>query len=209
MNDLTAERYYPNLMGKIFLQALEEILGREGLIAVLKQSELSQLIPGNLASNLDREIPFTYISKIMSSLETIYGERGGQGLSIRSGRVCFKYGLREFGRQDSLADQNFRLLPLNTKIRQGAKILADIFNKYSDQRVQVGEDEQHFYWQMDDCPLCWGRDADHPICHLAVGTLQEALSWVSGGKFYTVEETSCMARGDPFCSLCIDKLPIE
>jgi hypothetical protein len=209
MREQTAEYYYPNIMGRIMLRALEEILGNSGLNAVLNHSRLSQLIQKYPPSDLNREIPYIDISQIMASLEEIYGERGGQGLAMRSGRACFKYGLREFSQLNILTDKNFRLLPLNTKIREGAKILANTFNEYIDQRVWVSEDEIHFYWHMDNCPLCWQRHTNRPVCHLAVGTLQEALFWVSGGKFYNVEETLCIAKGDPTCRLRVDKAPFE
>jgi hypothetical protein len=146
---------------------------------------------------------------MMSALEEIYGQRAGQGLAVRVGRACFKYGLREVGQQNMLSNQNFRLLPLNTKIREGAGLLADSINQYTGQRAWFDEDDQHFYWHTDNCPLCWQRQADDPVCHLAIGTLQEALYWVSGGKLYHVEETSCIARGDPACIIRTDKVPFE
>ena len=44
---------------------------------------------------------------------------------------------------------------------------------------------------------CAGSDkAYDPVCHLAVGLLQEALYWVSGGKVFNVEEKTCIAAGD-------------
>jgi predicted hydrocarbon binding protein len=42
-----------------------------------------------------------------------------------------------------------------------------------------------------------------------VGLLQEALYWVSGGKFYDVEEQDCIAMGDAACVIIIDKVAIE
>jgi predicted hydrocarbon binding protein len=42
-----------------------------------------------------------------------------------------------------------------------------------------------------------------------VGLLQEALYWVSGGKFYYVEEEDCIAMGDAACVIIIDKVAIE
>jgi len=45
-------------------------------------------------------------------------------------------------------------------------------------------------------------------CHLAVGLLQEALYWVSGGKFFNIEETQCIACGDATCTIMIDQNPM-
>lgn len=209
MKEQAAEYYYPNLLARILLQAMEEILGNSELNAVLNKARLSQQYQEFPPKNLDREIPYPHISQMLSSLEEIYGEREGQGLAVRSGRACFKYGLREFGQQNILSDPGFRLLPLGAKIRQGGKIFAGTFNELTDQRVWVNEDETHFYWYMDNCPLCWQRHTQTPACHMAVGTLQEALIWISGGKVYNVEEIECIAKGDPACKICIDKVPFE
>jgi predicted hydrocarbon binding protein len=50
---------------------------------------------------------------------------------------------------------------------------------------------------------------DDPACHLAVGLLQESLYWVSGGKIFNVQETHCIARGDPACTIAIGMTPIS
>jgi predicted hydrocarbon binding protein len=145
----------------------------------------------------------------MAALEEMYGPRGGRGLALRVGRASFQYGLREFGPLFGLTDITFRLLPLQTKLKVGADSFADIFNKNSDQRVHVDHDEKRLYWHIDRCPVCWGRHTDGPVCYLAVGILQEALYWVSGGKFFHVEQTHCIASGDPSCTIVIDKNPLS
>lgn len=205
MTELNTRYYYPNKMGRIVLQAIEEILGHNGLNAVLNQSRQSYLINNYPANNLDRQFSFHQISAIYAALEELYGPRGGQGLAIRTGRVCFKYGLREFGPTIGLSDLAFRLLPLPTKIREGATILTNAFNQYTDQIVRLEEAENHYLWHIEICPICWGRDTDVPACHAAVGMLQEALYWVSGGKYFNVEEILCIARGDATCTIRIDK----
>ena len=103
----------------------------------------------------------------------------------------------------------FRLLPLNEKLSTGAQLFSEIFNRYSDQRVRVEETKERLYWHVERCPICWGRKTDRPVCHFTVGFLQEALYWVSAGKYFLVEETKCVARGDPSCTIEIDKKPVE
>ena len=108
-----------------------------------------------------------------------------------------------------LTEMAFRLLPLPTKLHTGARVFADLFNKHSDQKVRVDESENKIYWIIERCPLCWERTADEAICHLAVGVLQEALYWLSGGKVFSVEETACVARGDETCTIVIDQTPLS
>lgn len=108
-----------------------------------------------------------------------------------------------------LTEMAFRLLPLRTKLRTGARVFAELFNKHTDQKVRVEEVENKIYWIIESCPLCWDRKADEAICHLAVGVLQEALYWLSGGKVFSVEETECIARGNATCTIVIDQIPLS
>jgi predicted hydrocarbon binding protein len=94
-------------------------------------------------------------------------------------------------------------------MRKGGEYFAEIFNRFSDQRVEIEEDSEKFYWKIVRCPVCWQRTADIPVCHLAVGLLQEALYWVSSGKLFNVEEIACVAKGDPACLIVIDKKAID
>ncbi len=197
--------FYPNKMGRIILLAMEEILGQNGMNAVLNQSRLTHLIHNYPPNNLDLRFKFNDLSAIQAGLDQIYGPRAGRGIALRSGRACFKYGLREFGPLLGITDMAFRLLPLPVKLSKGATLFADAFNRFTDQQVRIEEDDQQIWWIIERCPVCWQRKTDQPACHLAVGILQEALYWISSGKFFGVEETSCIARGDPTCTIRIDK----
>jgi predicted hydrocarbon binding protein len=201
--------HYPNKMGRIILLALEEILGRTGIHAVLNQMKMSYLINNYPPSNLDREFSFETLSNIQQGLESIYGPRAGQGLALRSGQACFKYGLREFGPMLGITDMAFRLLPLPTKISNGARIFADTFNKFTDQQVRIEENETQIHWHIERCPICWERTTNRPGCGLAVGLLQEALYWTSGGKYFVLKETACIAQGDETCTILIEKEPVN
>jgi predicted hydrocarbon binding protein len=200
--------FYPQKAGRIILQAMEEVLGRNGMQAVLQLATLDSFLDNN-PSSLELSFSFQKVSSLQSALEQAYGPHGGRGVALRVGRACFKYGLKEFGSQLGLTKMAFRLLPLPTKLRLGAKSFADLFNKQTDQTVRVEETETKILWQIDRCPLCLGRHEAEPVCHLAVGLLQESLYWVSSGKVFNVEETACIARGDAACTIEIEKLPIS
>ncbi len=207
--DASQHYYYPNKMGRIILLAMEEIMGRNGVNAALNLAKMRHLINNYPPNNFDRQFRFDDIGAIMQSLDDMYGPRGGRGLALRAGRACFKYGLKEFGPVLGIADLAFRLLPLNMKLKVGAEVFADTFNKYTDQRVRLSDDEDQVFWHNERCPICWGRKTDIPCCHLAVGILQESLYWVSGGKNFSVQEIACIARGDDACTIVIDKKPMD
>jgi predicted hydrocarbon binding protein len=206
---MTEEFFYPNKMGRIILQSMEEVIGHIGVNAVLNLANLNSRINHYPPNDLEKGFNFVELSQIQEALEGLYGPRGGRGLALRTGRVCFKYGLREFGSLLGATDIAFRLLPFDPKLRAGADLFAEAFNKYSDQKVRVEEQADRFLWHIDRCPICWQRQVDAPVCHLAVGILQESLYWASGGKVYNVEETACVAMGDPACTIVIEKKPLE
>lgn len=201
--------YYPNKMGRIILLALEEVLGRNGVNAVLNLAGLQHLINNYPANNFDLGFRFDDVGTIHRMLDSMYGPIGGRGLALRAGRACFKYGLREFGPVLGISDLAFRLLPLNMKLKVGADVFADVFNRYTDQKVRLEENPEKFLWHIERCPVCWERKSEAPCCYLAVGILQESLFWVSGGRNFIVEETRCIARGDDTCTIEIQRQPLD
>ncbi|MBI3161311.1 MAG: 4-vinyl reductase [Chloroflexi bacterium] len=196
-------------MGMIILLGLEEVMGVNGVDALLQLAPLEEFSRQSLQAGKEQAIPFQKVGLLQSTLEQAYGPRGGRGLALRAGRACFKYGLREYGSLLGITETAFRLLPLPAKLFTGARVFADLFNRHTDQKVRVEEKDFKIFWHIDRCPLCWERKADEPICHLAVGLLQEALYWVSGGKVFHVEETACIARGDPACVILMDQTPLS
>lgn len=201
--------FYPQKMGRIILLGMEEVISKGGVDAILHLAELDDLIQNYPPSKAEKSFSFEKVSLLLGTLEQAYGPRGGRGLALRTGRASFKYGLKEYGSMLGLTEVAFRLLPLSTKLRVGARSFAELFNKHTDQRVRVEETDSTIFWHIERCPLCWERKADEPICHLAVGLLQEALYWLSGGKVFNVEETACIARGDSNCTILVYKTPLS
>jgi predicted hydrocarbon binding protein len=196
-------------MGRIVLLATEEVMGRNGVNAVLNLAKLRHLVNNYPPNNFDRQFRFEDFGRLQQALEEMYGPRGARGLALRAGRAAFKYGIKEFGPVMGIGDLAFRLLPIGMKMKVGVEVFAEVFNKFSDQVVRLGEDESHYIWIIERCPVCWGRHTTEPCCYLAVGILQEGAYWVSGGKNYSIEEVSCIARGDPTCTILVSKRPLD
>ena len=201
--------YYPNLMGRIYIQALEEVMGKNGLNALFNLSGLTHLIDNYPPANLNREFDFADFTALCQGIMEMYGPRGGRGLALRAGRAAFSEGLSKFGATAGAADLAFKVLPMSTKLKVGLKAMAESFNKFSDQRSEVIEHEDHFDYMLNVCPMCWNHTSDRTVCYGAVGILQEGLRWVSGGKDFRVEAVQCQAKGDESGLLRIDKNPLE
>jgi predicted hydrocarbon binding protein len=201
--------YYPQKMGRVILLGMEEVIGSNGVAGVLRLNSLEALAEYHPPVSNERSFSFETISAIQTAFELAYGPRGGRGVALRVGRASFKYGLKEYGSMLGLTEMAFRLLSLSTKLRVGTRNFAELFNKHTDQKVSIEEQGNKILWKIERCPLCWERKADEPACHLAVGLIQEALYWVSGGKVFNVEETTCIAVGSGVCTITIDPTPIS
>lgn len=201
--------HYPNKIALIYLEAMEEVLGRNGLVAVLRVAGLPHLIDNYPPNNLEKAFDFADYSALNGALEELYGPRGGRGLSLRAGRASFARGLREFGALAGVSSAVFTRLPLGAKLRIGLPALAKIFTQFSDQLSTVAQADDHYLYHIHKCPVCWGRTADRPICFAAVGVIQEGLKWVSGGNEFRVEQFTCKAAGDEICSFRVDKEPLS
>jgi predicted hydrocarbon binding protein len=200
--------YYPNLIAKIYLEAIEEVMGANGLKALLHLANMEHLIGNYPPGNLTKAFDFADFAHLNEAMEAMYGPRGGRALSLRAGRKAFDQGLKNFGPMVGVADRAFRLLPLRYKLKVGLGAMAKAFSSTSDQISRVVEHEDHFLYVIDRCPVCWGRHADSPICHAAMGIILEGLNWGSGGLQFKVAEVTCIAKGDPSCNFAISKEPI-
>ena len=201
--------FYANKFARISLQAYEDVMGKNGLNAILNLAGLSRLIDQYPPDNLEKEFDFADFTAIHVALEEMYGPRGGRGLALRAGRATFNDVLKNFGALAGVGDLAFKVLPLQAKVRIGLPAAAKIFTQVTDQQSTVDETEDAFVWTIHRCPICWNRKgADKPVCYISTGLLEAMLVWVSGGLEFRVNETRCCAVGDEVCEFVIQKEPV-
>lgn len=211
-NDVITPRndfFYPNKMSNILLRALKETLGREQMGFVMREGGLEEFVDNYPPNDLRKEYPFYGVSGITAGLESVYGIEKGRQMAAELGHLSFVRGIIDFDPMLGIIDMPRRLMPLGMKIRLGLDIFAVVFNRFSDQIVQIGEDRESYHWIIKRCAVCHGRETKSPACHLAVGILEESLSWVSNGREFQVEETCCLAAGDESCTIAIHKKPLN
>ena len=205
----SSNRYYPNKMGRALLIVLRETLLRDDYSALLSFAGLSQYEQSLPEDNWVNAFDFVYIARLNQGLSEIYGPRGGRRLGIQAGRSFLTYGLSEFGTLAGISDLAKRSHPLRTKMRDGLSAVARLFTQSSDQSTWLEEYDMYFDYHVEQCPICWERTADKPICFFTVGLLQEVLYRVSDGRDFRVRQLTCRAMGDNSCVYRIDKEPIK
>jgi len=200
--------YYANKFARITLKAYEDVMGINGLKAILHLAGLSKLINNFPPDNMERQFDFADFTALHIGLEEMYGPRGGRGLALHAGRATFNDALQNFGAMAGVGDLAFKVLPLQTKVRIGLPAAAKIFSEVTDQDSSVDETDDAFIWTIHRCPICWNRKgSDKPVCYISTGLLQAMLTWVSGGLEYRINESKCCAVGDSACEFVIQKEP--
>jgi predicted hydrocarbon binding protein len=201
--------FYPNKFARITIEAMQDVMGENGLRAILHLAGLSHLIGNFPPDNLDKEFDFGDYTAINIALDEMYGPRGARGLALRAGRATFAQGLRAFGALAGVGDLAFKVLPMNAKLKIGVPALANIFMQFSDQISNVYEEgSDKIIYTLERCPMCWERKTDRPVCFVGQGLLQEGLRWLSGGSEFQVNMETCIAKGDDMGRYVIYKEPI-
>ncbi len=194
--------YIPNKMGRIFLLALEETLGEEGLQIVLARAGLRDLTDFP-PDNLERAFPVPWVPRLTTAMEDLYGVREGRNLSFRAGQACFRLGARDLALFLDVLGGAMRLLPYSLRLQTGLEVLAEVFNRFTPQSVRIEEAEGAHHWIVENCGFCLGRTTTASCCHLMGGLLQATLAWFTG-RGISVSETACIANGAPYCILQVE-----
>ncbi|MEM8858215.1 MAG: 4-vinyl reductase [Chloroflexota bacterium] len=201
--------FYPNRWARIILESAEEIVGEKGVAALLNMAGLQQYIGNYPPDNMEKEFTFTEIGRLQQAFWEMYGPRGARVFATRAGQQSMRDGLTRMSSVARAAQVAMKIGSLERRIETGLHFFAKLFNTVSDQQVNVFSDDENWYWEIVKCPLCCGRTSDRPVCHLAVGVLQTAMSWASEGKQYRITPIECKSCGDERCLIKIEKQALE
>lgn len=197
-----------NRLGRLLLASFEEIIGRNGLNALLNLTGAGDYIhtppPDDLALGFD----LSAASNLNRAMEMIYGPRGARGLALRSGRALYDHLAANFDIPTGFNEFAFRLLPVQRRLKIGVPALARVLTQHTDQTHKVADGGNYYDYTIERCAVCWGQVSTAPICHLHIGLLQEALSAFGRGQEFRVTQTQCRATGHLACVFRIDKEPI-
>ncbi len=195
---MAEERYLVNALMRQALTAIEEVMGKNGLNAVLRSAGLERYIDHLPPNDLENAVKATEYAKLNQSIEDFYG-RGGKGFLQRIGKASFQYGVREQSALMGLAGVALKLMPQKQRVKFVLDGVASALKKSNPQvRASVEEKDGKLAYVEETCAICEGRSSAEPICHLYVGSLAEAAKWATGHD-YAVIETHCRAKGDAFC----------
>jgi predicted hydrocarbon binding protein len=205
---MTDQYFYPNIWGRSILTSANDILGDNGVNALLNLAGLQEYIDNYPPDNIKKEFPFSHVARIQQALYDMYGPRGARVFATRGGEQTFQHSLAKYDKVQRAAQAAMRVGSTEMRNRVGLQFFSKFFNTVSDQVIRIEDDENYWYWIIERCPMCWGRTASEPVCHLGVGVLNAASTWATGGVKFRLQEIKCKAQGDENCVYALDKAPI-
>jgi predicted hydrocarbon binding protein len=205
---LIEEKRMPNVMLRNLLEAIAEVLGENGLKAVLNASGLQRFIDNYPPNNMELGVTFADYGAAEQAVEDVVGPRGAKVMLTRIGRATFRYALEERPAVLGLAGLALKALPKNARIKLVLASLARAATRDVNQPTDIEEHDDHFLFVVDECPCRWRGKKDKPSCFVTVGVLHGALHWATG-KNFNIKQTSCIAMGNDACRYRIDKKPRE
>jgi len=182
--------------------AIGEVMGESGLKVVLRQAGLERYVDELPPNDLEQGVSTVEYAALNQAVEDFYG-RAGKGMLQRIGRASFRYGVEEQATLMGVAGTALKVMPQKTRIKfiltQMAKSLMEV-NKETD--IEIQETGEGFVFADFTCGVCCCREAEHPICHLYIGSIGEAVKWATG-QDYEVREIECRAMGAEACRFLV------
>ena len=198
-------RRIPNAIMRIFLDAVEEVLGEKGLTVVLKQAGLEHMLDSRPPNDTELGPTLADYGAVEEAIEQIYGGRGAKAILMRIGRANFRRTIQERGKLIGLVGLALDVIPSrDAKMKLFLKNLASAAVKHGNLPVRLEEEKDRFLYIYDDSPSRYRPRKEKPCCFVTVGFLREALKWAIDQEV-EVEEIACIASGDETCTFAIPR----
>ncbi len=202
----TPRLFMVNALMRQALVAVEEVMGRNGLTAVLRASDLDRYIDQLPPNDLTPAVSAADYARLNEAIENFYG-RGARGILQRVGKASFEYGLREQSALLGLAGIALKVLPPRQRIQLVLNNMAAALKKINPQdQIDIDTSGGPLAYVARTCSVCQGRRSAKPVCHLYVGSITEAVRWATGHA-YLVRETDCRASGAGYCRFEVAETP--
>jgi hypothetical protein len=198
-----SHKTYPNHPTRAFLLELEDVLGKNGLNALLRIGGLQGWIDTYPAENFEREVDLSEFSSLNAALDEIYGSKGSHALARRASKSAFELTWKQHGALENQQTVDFDSLPAQARNKEGLTIFAEALSAASDLECEVQEEDNIILFRVQNCPVCWGRESSEPTCQGFIGLLEGCLQWLGSDKGFEITEKECSAAGGAACTFSI------
>ncbi len=201
------EKRIPSLLLNILFAQVDETMGHRSLILLLRQAGLDDYLDWQPPMNETPSITVAEYSRLLACAYDIFGARQATAMFVRGGRLGAAEMRRLRPAQFALRGTALKFLPGATRMRRVLEGLAEQGQGLYGTPHRLHEEDAAFVMEMDDCPYCAeiarqrqaaGKLIARPVCHIPAAVIDEMIEWATGQK-HLVEETACIALGDPTC----------
>ena len=199
----------PNSLLYIALVTIEDIMGKNGINAILNASSMTKFRDNTPPNDAEKIYPAMDFSSLVKGLIDVIGVKGARAIFTNAGRKGFRNIVEK-------SPELFGLVGIELeKMATDRERIFSLLNAITYETNQIfGEGHQtfeeingRFIISIHRCSWCHNlQDSDFPICYGEVGFDDEAVFWATK-KRYKVTETSCRSMGDPACVFEISEKP--
>jgi predicted hydrocarbon binding protein len=196
------------------LEAAEEVVGKQGLSVVLRNSGLERFIdhyPPD-KTEVGSRITFGDYAALSAGLLNFFG-RAGKSMVMRVGRISARKGIEhQSGLFNMATVLAAKLMPSATQLKLGMAaavgglkaISSSVGQEY---KATIEDRGGHYALIVETCAICAGQQADAPICWLFEALLETAAC-ETFNKSFDFRQTACRAMGDAACIWEVSKTPV-
>ena len=195
------KQHIPNSLLYIALVTIEDIMGKNGLNAILNASSMVKFRDNIPPNDSEKVYPATDFSFLIKGLIDVIGEKGARAIMTNAGRKGFRNIVEQ-------SPELFGLVGIELeKMATDRERISSLLNAITYETNQIfGEGHQtfeeidgKFIVSIHRCSWCHSlKDSKVPICYGEVGFDDEAVFWATK-KRYKVTETACRSMSDPAC----------
>jgi bacteriochlorophyll 4-vinyl reductase len=203
----------PSLLLNILFAQVDETMGHRSLNMLLRQAGLGEYVDWQPPMSDTPSMTVAQYSRLLANVYDVLGARAAAPLFVQCGRLEAAEMRRQRPAKFALRGTALRFLPGATRMRRLLEQLAEHGQELYGSAHHLREEDAAFLVEIEDCPYCAeiarrqqaaGKAVARPVCHIPAAILDEMLEWVTGQR-HLVEETACIALGDPTCRFRIAK----
>jgi predicted hydrocarbon binding protein len=172
---------------RILMDATEEVIGINGLKALLNYAMMSSLIENRPGYGYEKTFTDIEFSRIIVSFYELLGVPGAKAIFRMIGKAIAKHA-RDLGFFDS-----FKELPPRDRLFKSIELYT-----IASGRGKVTIEGDTIVFDNDACTTCFNLKSDVPICTIISGFINELAAWAGLAGVMAVEK-KCKAMGDATC----------
>ena len=186
---------------RLFLDTLNDELGRETLVTVLEKADLpADLIDQQVVSGYTNQSAAEAYARIQKAMRVYYG-RGARGSLMRIGRRLWTRLLESSSISDRAQAQFIRNLPPGMRRKAALELLAR-FMREKTAGISIHTLDLDLMLVDHVSATAAGQSEAGPVCYVTLGLIQENLFWATTRE-HDIAEVTCRASGADSCEFRI------